>query len=244
MSSQGNLSSPQNFDGSRRMHSYSRQNDELHLSPNYAQMGQQNSSSYIPLQDAPRAAGHSQTANSAPATAHHSGSGRPSIASSSTAPSSVPLLPPISTQSQQYSTPSRGSTANNSHSYSRSSPAAGYVNTPETSGFPSPPAHKYMPSHTPQNTSYSPLGLADIRPRADSGLSDGQGHSHSQEAVSDVPTNCNYLAPWAVYAFDWCKWPVQHQGLGDAAGKMALGSYLEDGHNFVSDYVTMRYEAG
>jgi WD repeat-containing protein 68 len=38
------------------------------------------------------------------------------------------------------------------------------------------------------------------------------------------------MAPWALYAFDWCKWAPQ----GNSAGKLAIGSYLEDGHNYVS----------
>ena len=46
-----------------------------------------------------------------------------------------------------------------------------------------------------------------------------------------VPSNSNYLAPWGVYAYDWCKWPVHG---GNSAGKMAVGSYLEDTHNFVN----------
>jgi WD repeat-containing protein 68 len=48
--------------------------------------------------------------------------------------------------------------------------------------------------------------------------------------IDKVPTNSNYLAPWAVFAFDWCKYPVPH---GNSAGKMAVGSYLEDPHNYV-----------
>lgn len=47
---------------------------------------------------------------------------------------------------------------------------------------------------------------------------------------SDAPTNSNYLAPFATYAYDWCKWPVMG---GSGAGKMAVGSYLEDPHNFI-----------
>jgi WD repeat-containing protein 68 len=46
-----------------------------------------------------------------------------------------------------------------------------------------------------------------------------------------LPTNSNYVAPWAVFAFDWCKYPTLG---GNSAGKMAIGSYLEDPHNFVS----------
>ena len=51
------------------------------------------------------------------------------------------------------------------------------------------------------------------------------------DGMDRVPTNSNYLAPWPVFAFDWCKYPVPH---GNSAGKMAVGSYLEDPHNFVS----------
>jgi WD repeat-containing protein 68 len=52
---------------------------------------------------------------------------------------------------------------------------------------------------------------------------------YSYDGANAVPTNSNYLAPWAIYAFDWCKWPAQNHD----AGKVAVGSYLEDGHNFV-----------
>lgn len=80
----------------------------------------------------------------------------------------------------------------------------------------------------PGGSRNTPLGLADIRPRADSSLSDGLPGSY--ELASAQPGTSNYLAPWALYAFDWCKWPSQ----GSGAGKMAIGSYLEDGHNFVA----------
>lgn len=88
---------------------------------------------------------------------------------------------------------------------------------------------------TPHGVAYSPLALADIRPRADSGNDEGLMTPNTFQNLSSEPTNCNYLAPWAIYAFDWCKWPVHKQGLGDSAGKMAIGSYLEDGHNYVSE---------
>ena len=159
--------------------------------------------------------------------------GRPNAVSANTAPSSVPSLPPISTssQSQQFSSPSRASTTSHSHSYSHSSPAPAY--SEEASRYASTPTHKYMQAQTPQTSTYSPLGLADIRPRADSGNEDALTSANLYQEMQAEPTNCNYLAPWAVYSFDWCKWPVHQQGLGDAAGKMAIGSYLEDGHNYV-----------
>lgn len=79
----------------------------------------------------------------------------------------------------------------------------------------------------PGGSRNTPLGLADIRPRADSSLSDGFPGGYDQS--SSQPGTSNYLAPWALYAFDWCKWP----STGNSTGKLAIGSYLEDGHNFV-----------
>lgn len=131
-----------------------------------------------------------------------------------------------------------------SHSYSRSSPAAGYdapassyhAYTPTTPGGASPQfispsdVSKYGPPGSQRNIANTPLGLADIRPRADSSMSDGSPNNLGNEMTNTPPGPSNYLAPWAVYAFDWCKWRPQ----GNGAGKIAVGSYLEDGHNFVS----------
>ena len=164
--------------------------------------------------------------------------GRPSASSIISSPAAVPTLPQISTQNQQYSTPSRSSGASHSHSYSRSSPAGldqqkyvPFVNTPENTKYSTPPAQRYTSSQTPQGAGgYSPLGLADIRPMSDDPVS---AHPLTGDGYPSVPTNSNYLAPWGVYAFDWCKWPVPQQSAGESAGKMAVGSYVEDGHNFV-----------
>ena len=164
--------------------------------------------------------------------------GRPAAVSSNTAPSTIPTLPPISTsgQPQPFSSPSRTSTASHSHSYSHSSPAPTYLDDP--SKYASTPTHKYMTAQTPQTATYSPLGLEDIRPRADSGNDDGLVSANPYQDLFAAPTNCNYLAPFPVYSFDWCKWSVQQHGLGDAAGKIAIGSYLEDGHNYVRKLVS------
>lgn len=131
-----------------------------------------------------------------------------------------------------------------SHNYSRSSPAAGYdapsssyhAYTPTTPGGASPQfmsptdVSKFGAPGSQRNVSNTPLGLADIRPRADSSMSDGSPNNLGYEMTNTPPGPSNYLAPWAVYAFDWCKWRPQ----GNGAGKIAVGSYLEDGHNFVS----------
>lgn len=141
---------------------------------------------------------------------------------------------------EHYSTPLRTTAPGFSQYYTRSSPA-GYDSqayapfTPTTSNgndHTSPTSHKYAPQNSQRNLTNAPLGLADIRPRAHSGVSDGfvGANPYSFDGTSSAPKNSNYIAPWAVYAFDWCKWPTQ----GHDAGKVALGSYLEDGHNYVS----------
>lgn len=105
-----------------------------------------------------------------------------------------------------------------------------YSNTPETAAYASPNT-KSIPL-TPQGPSYSPLGLADIRP-PQRGNMDGpmSPSSYPDNDTLLYPAINNYVAPWPMYALDWCKWtPRSSSG---AAGKIALGSYLEDNHNFV-----------
>jgi WD repeat-containing protein 68 len=99
--------------------------------------------------------------------------------------------------------------------------------TPITSN---PKAFNLSNAHSPATgPAQSPLNLTDIRSRAISDANDGaQGTAFF--SYSDTATNSNYLAPFPTYAFDWCKWPVMG---GNSAGRMAVGSYLEDPHNFI-----------
>jgi WD repeat-containing protein 68 len=161
--------------------------------------------------------------------------GRPTVMSVNTAPT-IPTLPQSNVQ-DPYTTPSRSSAVGLAHTYTRSSPGGqGYspfsATAPNTDqSYFAPPANsKYTPAQ--RTISNTPLGLADIRPRADSSVSEGLpgANPYSYDGANATPTNSNYLAPWAIYAFDWCKWPAQNHD----AGKLAVGSYLEDGHNFVS----------
>ncbi|KAL2258643.1 hypothetical protein VTK26DRAFT_7990 [Humicola hyalothermophila] len=129
--------------------------------------------------------------------------------------------------------------------YTRSSPSAPYENsgagssympyTPTTPGgstssqYMSSADPKYNTSNSQRNVSNTPLGLADIRPRADSSLSDGLPGTPGYEIGAVQSRTSNYMAPWALYAFDWCKWAPQ----ANSAGKLAIASYLEDSHNFI-----------
>lgn len=257
----------QPFETPRRTQTFGRQPEELHIPQSNLSIGQHNSGeppqhhlyqSYSSQEILGGTAPDIQVQQATPQGQQYSStstgmalpgalqSGRPGQSSSNTVPSTTSVLPASSGHSQQYASNSRSSTANHSHSYSRSSPTGleqhkyvPFVNTPENPKFASPPNQRYTAPHTPQGSApYSPLGLADIRPLGDSGLPDApmNANPYSNDGSSSVPTNSNYLAPWAVYAFDWCKWPVQQQNSGDAAGKIAIGSYVEDGHNFVGTH--------
>ena len=246
----------QQLETPRRPQHYGRQPEELHIPASATVLSQQgpkdmtrHHSYHAPQEPSSAPAAPGISIHQATPSHHAStigpgslpGALRPGASSTNTAPGTVPTLPQISTTQQQYSTSSRSSTASHSHSYSRSSPAGldqpkymSYTTTPDSGKYPATPTQKYGSSHTPHGSSaYSPLGLADIR--ADASMTDGSlsANPYSADALSSNPTNSNYLAPWPVYAFDWCKWPVQQQSSGDVAGKMAIGSYVEDGHNFI-----------
>lgn len=182
--------------------------------------------------------------------------GGPLARPSAVGANSVATLPTMQAsiaQQQDYQTSGKPS-LNLSHGYSRSSPAAAYdapnpafspytPTTPSGTGasssqFMSPSDRGYNAPGSQRNISHTPLGLADIRPRADSSLSDGMPSGLDFGMQNPPPGTSNYMAPWATYAFDWCKWTPQ----GNSAGKVAIGSYLEDGHNFVGDAAPQHVE--
>ncbi|KAK6435476.1 hypothetical protein LTR95_008336 [Oleoguttula sp. CCFEE 5521] len=139
------------------------------------------------------------------------------------------------------------SRSNTLHSHSRSSTAGmdsmsstsqkyiPFNQTPTQTPISSnPKAYNALSAGTPAGgagPSHSPLNLTDIRSRTVMEANEPGTGTNMLFNYSDTPTNSNYLAPFATYAFDWCKWPVQ--GGGSGAGKMAVGSYLEDPHNFI-----------
>lgn len=242
----------------RRTNTYGSQHDELHISPTMSHSGQISprdfttaSGPHIKLEQPASQPVNPPYQNSGVPNVLQPGGlgpGRPSVMSANTAPT----LPTMSIQHSpsEYASPSKPPTLSlSSHAYSRSSPAAPF-DTPSTSYSPYTPTtpggsgggpSQYMSPQDPKygtgsqrNISNTPLGLADIRPRADSSLSDGgPSGTLGYELANTQPSTSNYLAPWALYAFDWCKWPTQGRG----AGKVAIGSYLEDGHNFVRSYL-------
>lgn len=151
-------------------------------------------------------------------------------------------LPQISTQLHQPPVSSARPPPNHAHSFSNSSPgnmdpatpmykAYASASTPDTTQKFMSPTSRGPPSSV-LSPSYSPLGLADIRSRTDTLMNDvpfsTAGTTQMEE--QQYPTNSNYLAPWPIFAVDWCKWPPKSS---IAAGKIAIGSYLEDNHNYI-----------
>ncbi|KAK4574301.1 hypothetical protein LTR86_002062 [Recurvomyces mirabilis] len=138
-------------------------------------------------------------------------------------PSNANALPGALTPGGSRPTPS----ASYSHSHSRS------LNQTPSQPLQSSNPKAYNISHTQTpvgHPSHSPLNLTDIRSRAVSDANEGAAGTGTLFSYSETPTNSNYLAPFPTYAYDWCKWPVMG---GSSAGKMAIGSYLEDPHNFI-----------
>ncbi|XDG08638.1 hypothetical protein ABKA04_008253 [Annulohypoxylon sp. FPYF3050] len=246
----------------RRTNTYGSQHDELHISPTMSHSGQispreftttattatSSSGPHIKLDQPASQPVNPQYQNSGVPNILQPGglgSARPPAMSANTAPTLPTMSGAIQHSPSEYTSPSKPPTLSLSHGYSRSSPAAPYDNpstsyspyTPTTPGgsagqssqYMSPQDPKYGAPGSQRNISNTPLGLADIRPRADSSLSDGPPGTLGYELANAQPSTSNYLAPWALYAFDWCKWAPRDR----SAGKLAIGSYLEDGHNFI-----------
>ncbi|KAJ6256866.1 hypothetical protein Dda_8736 [Drechslerella dactyloides] len=56
----------------------------------------------------------------------------------------------------------------------------------------------------------------------------------------EMPRGSHYFTQWPSYAIDWCKWPIYGSPSASGyagqsgVGRIALGSYSEDGHNYIS----------
>lgn len=245
---------PQQFSGAPRRGTGYGDEQQHHLqgSGQYSQHGQMSPRDYSTPSTGPhikldQAASNPASYQGTPAVPSVLQPGGPLARPSAVGANTAPTLP---TMQADYQTPARPS-LNLSHGYSRSSPAAAYdapnpgfspytPTTPSGTGasssqFMSPGDRGYNAPGSQRNISHTPLGLADIRPRADSSLSDGMPSGLDFDLQNPPSGTSNYMAPWATYAFDWCKWAPQ----GNSAGKVAIGSYLEDGHNFVGDAASL-----
>ncbi|EPS30588.1 hypothetical protein PDE_05540 [Penicillium oxalicum 114-2] len=253
----------QSFDPSRRVNAYGRQPEELHIpstshinstpssrqtsTHDYPTTPDADATNQVPvpainihassssMQQHLSSVGSGHSSATLPGSLTPGGQHRPPAVSLNTAPSNIPTLSQTTPQQQ---TSHRTGMAN-SHGHSRSSPA-GFDQSPmyrqhgaaDPSKYPTSPGG-FLP-HTPQGSKYSPLGLADIRPPGDHLLGESLMSPGSLPYNGDnqVPTNSNYVAPWPIYAVDWCKWPISGSP-SSFGGKLAVGSYLEDNHNYI-----------
>lgn len=251
------MSNP-SFDSPRRSAVFARQPEELHIpstgliNPNLSrqppshdypsnpdpgagatQLPSINVQSSQPLQ---YGSGSGSSNNTLPGALTPGGQNRPPAVSANTAPSGIPTLPQPSSQQASHRT-----SMINSHGHSRSSPAGidqsmyKQHGAGEGSKYPSSPGAGYPPQ-TPQGSKYSPLGLKDVRLQGDHLLGESfmSPGSLPYNGDTQVPTNSNYVAPWPIYAVDWCKWPISGNS-SSFGGKLAMGSYLEDNHNYVGN---------
>lgn len=185
-------------------------------------------------------AGSNLSSSNVPTSLQPGSHNRPHMLSTNTAPGQLPTMPQLSLQVQQTPQSMRSGSMNHSHSYSRSSPGGmaqprykSLTTTPDASKLPSP--LPTFASQTPQGPTFSPLGLDDIRPKPEPGLSDDLQSPTIKSETEDQQhlSNSHYMAHWPIYAIDWCKWPPRQSNA--SAGKIALGSYMEDGHNYVGE---------
>ncbi|KAI9703409.1 MAG: hypothetical protein M1820_005881 [Bogoriella megaspora] len=261
-SSTVNSYNSQPFSTPKRQQAAIGQGEELHMPPGNQSMASQTPQSatqpqlyhstlgfptpapaFVPSQSSSQSSHYSPSQHNAlPGALQPGASARPGAATIATAPVTVPTMPQlnVNTNTQNTSNLSRSTTVS-AHGYSRSSPAGleqkyqpMSAMTPDTSSskYPQTPGQRYYPQTPSGAASNSPLGLADIRPQIAASLGEdalGLGQA-PKEDFDRPPANSNYLAPWPVYAFDWCKWNIHG---GTSGGKMAVGSYLEDQHNFI-----------
>ncbi|KAJ5446400.1 hypothetical protein N7491_002482 [Penicillium cf. griseofulvum] len=212
------MSNPASYDAHRRSAVFSRQPEELHIpstGPINPNMSRQSSShDYSTTPDA----GARLPSINVQQSSQYSGDGK----SSSGSALPEPCNQAIRTAQLQYHPAGFDQSMYKQHA------------APDGSKYPSSPGA--FPPHTPQGSKYSPLGLADIRPSGEHMLSEalmnpGMSSVSYNNGDNQVPTNSNYVAPWPIYAVDWCKWPITgNSGFG---GKIAMGSYLEDSHNYI-----------
>ncbi|KAF3228072.1 hypothetical protein TWF192_007954 [Orbilia oligospora] len=100
------------------------------------------------------------------------------------------------------------------------------------------------PSQSSNYRKYAPSGSMGGQ---DLGISGGFGLDvqSRQGSITEAPPKelqkgSHYYTQWPSYAIDWCKWPIYGSpGASGYAGqsgvgRIALGSYSEDGHNYIS----------
>jgi len=172
-------------------------------------------------------------------------SSRPQPHTAATAPGSVPRInDPLQ---QQQSTMHRTGTTNASlsHSSSKYSPqlntSSSSVSNRDNSAISAggDPGRKYThpgaltptyPSTSQHSSSHSHSGPAHLGMGLSGLTSPATSTREREETAVGAVGNGKWMSPWSLYALDWCKWQPTNGGYG----RVAIGSYAEDSHNYVS----------
>ncbi|KAF3909200.1 hypothetical protein ABW20_dc0101745 [Dactylellina cionopaga] len=100
------------------------------------------------------------------------------------------------------------------------------------------------PSQSSSYRKYAPgggsMGQQDIAMVGGFGLDVQSRQGPITEAPpKEMPRGSHYFTQWTPYAIDWCKWPIYGSPSASGyagqsgVGRLAVGSYSEDGHNYV-----------
>jgi WD repeat-containing protein 68 len=165
---------------------------------------------------------HSYTAYHSTNPSSNTGS-RPQVSSSSTAPGAVP-------QVSQRPSMHRTNTGGNNSGYSpNSSLTTGDVGGSRKQTHPGAvtPTYPTSSQHTTSHSHSSHLSGIGL-----SGLSSSSNSMREREEALGATAPGKWMCPYGLYAIDWCKWSPSTGG-NSGYGRVAVGSYAEDSHNYV-----------
>lgn len=167
-------------------------------------------------------------------TAYHSANpssntgSRPHISSTSTAPAAVPQASQQRSSMHRTNTSGGGGGSGYSPNAQLNPGGGGDVGGSRKYNHPGALTPTY-PSSSQHTTSHSHSGVGS----QGIGLTGSSNSSNSmrepQESYGAVGPG-RWMCPYGLYAIDWCKWNPSASG---GYGRVAVGSYTEDSHNYV-----------
>lgn len=168
---------------------------------------------------------------------------RPQLHTTTTAPGSVPRISdPLQQQQPTMHRTSTNTSLSHSSKYSpqlntSSSSVSNRDNSAVSAG--GDPGRKYThpgaltptyPSSSQHSSSHSHSSAAHLGMGLSGLTSPATSTREREETAVGAVGNGKWMSPWSLYALDWCKWQPTNGGYG----RVAIGSYAEDSHNYVS----------
>lgn len=169
---------------------------------------------------------------------------RPQPQPSHTAPGSIPQI--INPSQQQQSSMHRTNTTSSSYSHSSKyspqlNPSASVSHRDPAGSAGGDSGRKYThpgaltptyPQSAQHSSSHSHSGAAHLGMGLAGLSSPGASVREREDVIGGIGAvgNGKWMSPWSLFALDWCKWQPTSGGYG----RIAVGSYAEDSHNYVS----------